>query len=204
MKRKSINLLLGVYLIFSVLLTANSQEAMDFPAENENESVNQMPKMNKRHHRLIFHMIKKDMPELAAKIENEKNNNPAVFRAFVTRMGSQDLKMARIGKDADIKSKKLMEDMINKELDSFRIGDKYKKTESEEEKEELQKELNTLLNEIFEMKELFQQNMIQHMEARIIKVKDFMNKRRDLKSSIIAERVKELTQDDSQESIMRW
>jgi len=167
------------------------ENAQDMNTGFQNSN-NQM--QGKRNHRRRFSEIKKlkkEFPELAAKIKELKKDHPSVIKEFTRQLRNKNYRRIIFGlKSKDKETKELTKKYLNNELDSLLLSAKYRETKEEA----LKQELMQILNKSFEIKTELQHKFVGQMETRISKVKEMLEKRIEQKDKIIEQRINVLTE----------
>ena len=145
--------------------------------------------------------IEREMPDLAAKLEEFRKTNPEILRDFVKEISKNGHHLFRERKGND-ESKPLVKELLKNELQSLILADQYKKTTDQTQKAGLSASLKETLTKSFELKEKLQEQAVKRMEERIVSLKDMMQKRKELKDKIIQQRLDEITNDE--EGVTSW
>jgi hypothetical protein len=211
---KKISFLSAVFLfLFSTCLFAEEPPQGEPPAEPPVDQIVQPgphdgPQMPgaQNHHQQRAQMFKswleKEMPDFSKKLEEVREQYPEAFEKFAKQLREKgDAQIFRGGRKADDETKGLFKEILQNELDSFILAQKYNQATDAKEKENLKQQIIDILNKNFDLKEKIQQVFVQKMEKRIQELKELIAKRKDLKSETVNERFQDLTKDNE---LTKW
>jgi hypothetical protein len=92
-------------------------------------------------------------------------------------------------------------DEIKMDQESNRLGEEYRKTGSQEEKDRIRGNLKTVLNQLFDVREKNKQAEVKHLEEQLAKLKSTMADRKKNKEQIVQNRLEDLIDEGNG---MRW
>ena len=195
----SLILIFTVILTFSVSATAlaiekrrHNQAGINAPGEQVEMRKQTMKKI------MVKRWLEKEMPELLEKIEETQSEYPDAVRKFqrdLKKNEKQNLFRGPARGKMDKETRALLQSYLENELKSHVLSQKISESTDDREKDQLKRELKDVLTKSFEIKAEIQEKVITKMEQRIRKLRDLLEKRKDLKEQIISERIENITND---------
>jgi len=93
----------------------------------------------------------------------------------------------------DPERQKLMEEIFKLDRESYEVSKKYRDAKEDDKRAELKKQLEELLNKVFDLKQAAQEKEVARLEKQLSELRDTVAARKKDKSEIIKSRFDKLT-----------
>ena len=197
---------LSIFLSFAVVQIAFAEEKGHHPNHPGLKSGEEQGKWKREAMKkvLIHRFLEKEMPEFLEQVKATQEEYPEAVQEFKKDLKKGDKQRLFHGSakgKMDPETKEILQQFLQNELESYVLAQKYTESTDEKEREHLEKEMRQVLKISFDLKAELQKKAIAKMEERIQKLKDLLEKRRELKEQIISDRLETITNDSK---LTKW
>ena len=139
-------------------------------------------------------------PDRIEHLKRLEKKNPAEYNDFLAKAFRQMKDLSELKKT----NPDIYEDIIKRnrlESQSMDLSKAFRETDDAKKKEELKAQLQSLLTDLFDLREKEKEREIKKLETQLNELKAMYQKRKENKAAIIEDRLKELTGD---KETMKW
>lgn len=139
----------------------------------------------------VLSQLKKVNPERADRLAEVKSKNPPKYRDTILRIAFEQEKM-KILKEKNPERFQQLQRKKDLQEKTRQLVEQYRATKDSQEKKNLKNQLRTVLNDLFDLRELDRQDEIKTLTRKLDELKAVMKKRRKNKPDIVERHLKEL------------
>lgn len=144
--------------------------------------------------------IQEFSPDRAEHLKKLEKRSPAEYNDILTKAYRQMTELTELKKtNPDIYADIIKRNKL--ESQSMDLAKQFRETEDTQKKEELKTQLQTMLAELFDLREKEKEREIKKLETQLNELKNMYQKRKENKTTIIEDRLKELL---GEKEAMKW